>query len=313
MNALFFGLIALGWGGVWLPIKIAVSVFPPFTTAALRLLLTALAAAVAKQWMQSPKASGQTWRYGLLLGVIGLGVPWILLFWGQQYIYPGVSSIINSTVPLFTVVYSWLIFRDQSETGKRKLVGVICGFIGVLVIFSPQLRELLARNSATSAYETWGMLAVLGMAACYGLHIVLVKRFSLKVDVNTSLLMQTIGGLGLLAMVALIFEFRRFPSPQTPHFNAAVSSIIYMSLIGSFASLNLFFRLIQRVGAVKAGTVTYLIPIITILIDWIYYHLWPQPNQLWGALLIFLGLGIIHLIPSSRKPTTNNKVMSATA
>lgn len=307
MNALLFIIVALVWGIVWLPIKLAVSIMPPFSVAAIRLALALVTLLIIISWRKTLHPDRRTKRNCLILGVIGMGIPWLMLFWGQQYIYPGLSSIINSTVPLFVATFSWLLFRDRQELGAQKLMGIVCGFAGVLLIFTPELKAAIASGMTSNIKHLLGMLAVLGMAICYGMHIVLIKRLTIQLNHNMSLLYQSLSAFAVLSVAALLFERHTLAASMAhPQLPLAWLCIAYMGLIGSVLGLNCFFRLIARVGAVKAGTVTYLIPVVAILVDWLYFGHLPNRFEYLGTALIFIGLALVHFAPKGQPQSQNS-------
>jgi drug/metabolite transporter (DMT)-like permease len=294
MNVAFFVLVGLIWGSVWLPIKLAVSVFPPFTTAATRILIASLLA-LGFVWLQKiPLPDRRTIARCMIIGLLSMGVPWLLLFWGQQFIYPALSSILNSTVPLFTTIFAWLIFNDREEVSWRKALGVLCGFCGVLVIFFPELNEL-HRGSNHPVHVLLGMLALIGMTMSYGLSIMLLKAWTAHVNPNMNLCLQGVSSIVLVGGAALLFERSEYHDLWARDgVGVAILSVLFLAIFGSFLALNMFLRLVARIGGVRAGSVTYVVPLVAILIDWFYFGVWPTPAQWLGATLILAGLVVLN-------------------
>src|SRR6185437_13200055 len=80
----------------------------------------------------------KTWRDLAVMAAFNNVVPFILFFWGQIYISVGLASIFNATAPLFGVLIAHVMTHDDKLSGNR-LVGLLAGFIGVVVLIGPEL------------------------------------------------------------------------------------------------------------------------------------------------------------------------------
>jgi drug/metabolite transporter (DMT)-like permease len=134
----FLGL-SLAWGSSFLWIKIAVQEIGPFTLVALRLLFGILGllivVAIRKpEWPKDPKI----WRVLAVLGMINTAIPFTLISWGEVYIDSSVASILNSSVPLFTVLIAHFFLDDDKLTWTKGL-GLPIGFIGVVLLVGRDL------------------------------------------------------------------------------------------------------------------------------------------------------------------------------
>lgn len=301
MHWLYTALLAIIWGGSFFAIKLAVSVFPPFFAAALRLGIALIPTVVLLLARRKKMPSKREWRIGAWLGFIGMAIPWMLLFWGQKYISGALGAILNSTVPLFVILYSMTVLRDKRETTAMKICGVLCGICGVTIIFGP---ELLANGSAAAGTvghtHLLGMLAVMGMSAAYGAHIVLLKRYSGGIHPLISQLTQMSVACGVLILFGLTFEGHRMAEAvslfgtDSAEMSKALLGLLYLGCFATFVGLNLFFRLIEIVGSVRAGAVTFLVPVVAIAVDWLYYGKLASSQQLFGAIFIFGGLALVQ-------------------
>src|SRR3989304_4618458 len=140
-----FALLGLVWGSSFLWIKVAVQEVGPATLVGYRLLigLIGLAVVVAARRPSLPRDR----RTLFVLGVVGTtntALPFILISWGEQFIDSAIASILNGTVPLFTIVIAHLFLHDDRITPAR-ILGLITGFIGGVVLMS---RDLGAESRA---------------------------------------------------------------------------------------------------------------------------------------------------------------------
>ena len=131
---LAFAALGLAWGSSFLWIKIAVQEIGPFTLVAFRLLfgILGLLLVVAISRPEWPKTRRQ-WLALVLLGITNTAVPFTLISWGEQYIDSAVAAILNSTVPLFTMVIAHFALSDDRLSAAR-LAGLLTGFAGVVIL-----------------------------------------------------------------------------------------------------------------------------------------------------------------------------------
>ena len=133
---LLFGLISFFWGSSYLFIKIGIETLAPLTLIANRLFFGSLvlggALLVSRQAIPRDRAT-----YGKLvvMALVNIVIPFSLITWGERYIDSSLAAILQATTPLFTIVIASLALAEEAITLNR-LVGLIVGFCGVVVLFS---------------------------------------------------------------------------------------------------------------------------------------------------------------------------------
>src|SRR3954449_10140927 len=162
--------LALGfiWGSSYLFIKLAVDDFGTFTLVAGRLLIgAALLWTVILVARQPLPRSRRVYGHLFVMGVINITIPFLLITWAEQSVESSLAAILTSPVPLFAIVLSALFLPDEPMR-VNGVVGLIVGFIGVIIITSP---GLTGGNSSVS-----GELALLGAAFSYAVGAVYSRR-----------------------------------------------------------------------------------------------------------------------------------------
>ena len=129
-----FIALSLAWGSSFLWIKIGLQELGPITLVALRLLFGILGLLVVVAYNR-PKFPDNRRLWGALaiLGIIQTALPFLLITWGQQFIDSVVAAILNSTVPLFTMLLAHWYLQDDRLTLQR-VIALLIGFIGVVVL-----------------------------------------------------------------------------------------------------------------------------------------------------------------------------------
>lgn len=287
MNIIYFLLLGLFWGGSFLGISESIKGFSPFFAVTLRI---AIAVIFSGLYLLIKKPVFPAKKYILLAtfnGIVGLGIPWALLFWGEQYVTPALSSIINSTSTIFTVIFAAFMLKNTPDRITwNKTLGIIIGFIGIAVIFGPFV-------SAKSAKSIEGLAAILLMAVLYGFSIAFLKIFADKLSCMMILFFEAVGGLIIIVPIALIDGFNNYFVVPEFLFRSTVA-ILYLGIFSTSIAMLLFYKLLKNVGSIQAAAVTYIVPIVSIALDWFVLDKWIGNHALFGALIVFAALRMIN-------------------
>src|SRR6202171_2670569 len=167
---LVFSALGTIWGTSFLWIKIAVAEAGPFTLVGLRLLFGFVGLLVVMA-IQRPRLP-RDWRVIAAFAFMGLfntALPFLLITWGETRIASSLASILNGTVPLFTIVIAHFWLHDEKITLPR-LGGLLVGFVGIVVLVSGDL------STPGLHSDVLGQLAVLAAAISYALAITFSRR-----------------------------------------------------------------------------------------------------------------------------------------
>jgi drug/metabolite transporter (DMT)-like permease len=245
-------LLMLGamWGSSYLFIKVTVADVPPFTLVAGRLLVAALILwAVLLATRQPVARSRSSWAAFAVMGLFSGAVPYVLITWGEQTIDSGLAALLQATMPIFTVIMAHFV-TDDERMRPRRLLGILAGFAGVVVLMLPNLREGMHAN-------VLGQLAVVISSISYAGATIFARR-RLR---GTSPLMATTGQITTGALftlpLSLLIERPFGLSPSPP----ALLSWLGLILIGTVLAYVIYYALLARTSATFTSTVTYIIPI----------------------------------------------------
>ncbi len=285
-----FVLLGLIWGSSFLWIKVAVQEVGPFVLVGFRLLF-GLAGLVVVVLARRPRLPVER-RVWFLLGILGLTntfLPFSLISWGEQYIDSAVASILNGTVPLFTLVIAHLALHDDRITLARVL-GLVTGFVGVVVLMSRELGPDGFRGSVL------GQVAVLLAAASYGGSAVFARRYLRHVDSMAQAFLPLIAADAAAWLMALLLE-----SPVAmPRLPITWLALAWLGLLGSCAAYLLYFYLLHSIGPTRATTVTYVFPVVGVILGVQFLQEAADWHLLVGAVLIALGIGVLNWRPRGK-------------
>lgn len=288
-----FILLALLWSGSFINIKIVVTQFPPVFCALMRVAVSFVCLLVVFMSLRKNifTLSKQYWRLWVG-GLFTQGLPFALLFFGEKFVAPGLASIINSTVTIWSLLLGMLIFQDFTHTTPTKMIGIGLGFIGIIFIFFPFIHG--SENSLI------GMLAITGMAISYALGSLINQHVifkHMKVGLELTLLHQHLASILFLLAVSLSIE--TWPAFTNLWNLKTVLAFLYLGVMATAIAWMIYFYLIKEWGAIRAVSVMYLVPMLAIVWDALFLHVMPKHNELLGMAAILSG---VILIQWARKP-----------
>lgn len=273
-------LVALAalWGAAFIFMRVAAPVLGAAWTAELRVLLGGLALLAWLRLGGFDPGLRAHWRFYLLVGGVGIAAPFALYSFAAIHAPASLLAIVNATSPIFGLAWN-ASFRDERVT-RRKTAGLALGIAGVALIARPD-------GIAMDPLFGWAVAAALAACCLYGVVGVLIKRFARGASPR-----GMAAGNQLAAAVVLI-PLLPFVPPLAVPSALVLGNVIALALLASGVAFVLYFRLIADVGATRALTVTYLIPLFGILWGWLFLGEALPASALAGGLLILAGTVLV--------------------
>jgi drug/metabolite transporter (DMT)-like permease len=241
------GVLAFLWGSSYMWIGIALDTFPPATLIAIRVALASVVLLVIMviQGVRMP-LDGRTWRLFFVQSLVNSTGPWLLLAWGQQYAGTAVSSVLNSTSPLWVFAFSYLILNSGQRPGTRQLFGALAGFCGIVLIVGVGALENLGQNFLPQ-------LAVLFSAALYGIAALRGRHFAGMPPIVSATGTLLCSCLVLIPMSLVTDQ----PWLLSPDF-AGIGSAVVLGVVCTALAFLIYFRLLSTLGAMGTASQAYL-------------------------------------------------------
>jgi drug/metabolite transporter (DMT)-like permease len=284
--------LALLWGSGFLWIKLALRGFNPVQIVFARLLLgfLVLTPIALSRGLRFPRQRG-LWGHLFVAALVANAVPYLLFSLAEETIGSNVAGVLNATTPLWTLLLAFLVGVDRAVTAK-KAAGFALGFLGVVVIFSPW--------ESASEIASWGGIACLAAAASYGLGYVYMGRFLTGRGIPPILLSATqLGAATVLLVPALPFTGLESPQWRLD----AVVSLLVLGVLGTGAAYVLNYRIIDDEGPTAASVVTYLLPVVAVLLGWVVLREAVTTAIVAGIALVLTGV-ILTRQRSAPSPAT---------
>lgn len=246
-------LLALIWGSSFMAIKVGVETIPPLTLAAGRVVFAALLLwGVALIRRETLPRSGRLWFYCFLIGLIGNGLPFTLINWGEERIDSGLAAILMAVMPLVTVVLAHF-FTVGDRMSLPKLIGVALGFAGVFILVGPEALKGLGG-------DIWRQLAVSGGAMCYAIAAILTRNMPPAPLIARSAGVMIAASLMILPLsLAIETPWALSPTPE------GLLAGVYLGLFPTAFATIVLFHLLKFRGASFVAPVNYLIPVFGVL------------------------------------------------
>lgn len=272
-------LIGFIWGSSFILMKKGLLLFSADEVAALRMSLAWLVTMpfLIPRFREIKK---KEWFVLLSVGLFGNGIPAILFATAQKTMDSAPVGMLNSLVPIFTLIFGVLLFK--AKTWTMQVVGLLVGLVGALIlIIGPEGIGGLR----------WEAVLVVIASACYAFNLNMIKRFLPKMP-STLITSTAFLWIGPMCLVYLSFtDF--FGKTDEDLFAVSFSAIAVLSIVGTSFAVLLFNSLIQSGGPLFASMVTYIVPVFAVmwgLIDGENVHFY----QLFGVFVILFGVYLVQ-------------------
>src|SRR5712671_1433764 len=288
-------ILCLIWGSTWLFIKLGLADLPPITFAGIRfviafLILASLVFARRARW---PRTHAE-WTLIAVSGVLQFGLNYGLVFWGEQHISSGLAAVLQSTFPAFGLVIAHFYLAHERLT-TVKVVGVLLGVLGVVVIFSDQL-------SIAGKMALLGSMALVSSAFFGSYSNVLVKAYGGKIDPQVLAACQMIFGFVPLLAIGISTE----GNPLRYHWTTmAVVSLLYLTVVGSVVAFALYYWMVRKMDVTNTMLIALVTPVVAVILGMIVLHEKLNWRLLAGSVCIISGIGLIVLLKRHKTVSTS--------
>ncbi len=286
-------LLASIWGASFLFIKIAVADIPPLTITAGRISLAALILYIAMKLAGQNRPTGtRNWLLITGAALFGNALPFTLISWGELKVDSGLAAILMAIMPLSTLILAHFFTNDEKLT-KRKILGIIVGFAGIIILIGPAVLKSLGS-------EALAQLAVAAGAICYSIASMFIKH------------LHGVPGRAAAAWVMLISTVMVLPAclffDQPWQLAPDPTSVIAVVILGIFpTALAMLFvlKIIREQGASFLSMNNYMVPIFGVIWGTVFLAEHPSPQSGIALVLILAGIAISRAKLQSKERAPN--------
>ena len=276
-------ILSIIWGSSFILIKKSLLGLTPYQLGALRVIITGLFLFIPG-FKRLKSIKRIEWKWIAISGFLGSFFPSFFFAIAETEIDSAVASIINSLVPLNTILLGFAVFKIAST--KRQVMGVIIGFLGTAL--------LILKGAHLNPHQNYLYAGfVIISTVMYAANVNIIKRHlqhvsALNIASGNYVVIMIPG------IIALLFtDFFSEGTFENPEFKMAMIYVTILSLLGTAVAKVLFNKLVHISTPVFASSVTYLMPLVALIwgvLDGEGFSLW----QCLAAVIILLGVYLSH-------------------
>jgi drug/metabolite transporter (DMT)-like permease len=279
--AVRLALLAAIWGCSFLFIKVGLEGLSPTQIVLGRMAAgSAALLVVAAIRHQRLPSDFRLWVHLTVFAVLGNLLPFLLFAFGEERIASSRAGVLNATTPLCTLVVA-MLFLPEERPDRHRLLGLVVGFAGVVVVVGPW--------NDHGGGSLSGQIACLGAAALYGVSFVYARRFITRPDVPPGALAaaQLLAGTGVMVLLS------PFVARHAMHLNVRVAaSVLVLGAAGTGIAYLVYHGLLRDAGATTTSLVTYLIPITAVVLGVTVLDEQVTWNLFAGAAVVIFGVAL---------------------
>jgi len=300
---LSFWILGITWGSSFLFIKLSVAELPTLQVVFIRVFVAGVGLMLYNlvRGIRMPFTRESIVPL-LILGITNNAIPFVLITWGEHHIDSSVASILQSSASLFTLVIAHFFFEDERMTPQR-IAGMVVGFIGVMVLFGINFNQ-----GSFSWLVFLGQLSVVGASLFYASSITFSRKVLSRTG-SAKIPSTMVAGVSMLS-ASLVIGIAMVLSPvfggDAPLWFSQVSaqttrSVLILAFYNTLFAYGIFYFIVASLGAARASMVTYVVPIVGLVLGVVFNNEPLTRNLIFGSLLIVSGIGIVNL---PKRPTT---------
>jgi drug/metabolite transporter (DMT)-like permease len=255
-----FAIVCTVWGTTYLAIRVAVETIPPMLLTAARFVTAGLLLfAVARLRGDRMPRDRRTLISAAVVGVLMVGIGNLSVVWAEQWVPSGLAALFVATAP-FWVTLIELVHGSGEKIGRRRLTGMLIGFVGVALLVTPR--------GAGGSFDMHFLLGVLAIqVGCVGWQggTVYAKHALAKVPPLMSSALQMLSG-GLFVLIAGLVagEVPRFH--VTPRTGLA---LVYLTIFGSVITYTAYVYALKSLRTTTISLYAYINPVVAVILGWL--------------------------------------------
>ncbi len=288
--------LALGfvWGCSFIFIKLGLEFLTPFGVAFVRCALGAATLLLIAKWRgyalpKDPMVRFHLWVVAILLNVI----PGIFYAWAETAVTSVLAGIINAVTPLMTILAIMVVNREEKPQSYQ-IIGLLIGFLGVLTV--------LGAWNGLGENPLWAILVLMSAVTCYGISFPYTRRFVMPYKLKS----ESIVSMQLLLAAITLLPFYLIDGIAKDEYRPGpLLAMLALGVFGSGIAYLWNFKVMELAGSAIASSVTYLTPVVAIIVGIIFLGekvTWYEPV---GGLIVLFGAALAQGRISLRKGESN--------
>jgi len=271
------------WSSTWLAIKVGLRDLPPISFVAIRFavaIVVLLAVSLGRTRLLPLRVAD----YGTLAvsGILMFAINYTLLFWGELYVSSGLAAVLQTTIPIFGMLFAHWMLPDEPLRMQR-IGGALIALLGATIICG----RLLNFNGVLAF---WGGVGIMFGGAGAAFSNVLLKARAVQLPAAMLAAWQMIFGTVPLLILGLVVD----GNPAHFHWTSmSTFCLLYLAIVGSALTFLLLYWLLPRMTVTNLQTISLITPPGAVMLGWLLggerFPVW----SLFGACFVLVGVWMI--------------------
>jgi drug/metabolite transporter (DMT)-like permease len=278
-----FLLLGVIWGSNFIYMQLAAKLLSPTQIVFYRVLF-GFVPVLAYSWLSgtlSPRHFKHAGHF-LVMALLATTLYYYAYVKGTALLLSGVAGAVSGSIPILSFLLAVIFLREEKITATRA-VGVLVGFIGVLVI------GLSGHDLPRANLE--GVLYLLAGSLSVGASFVYAKKFIIPLGIPPAALTTYQLGIGLV-LLTLVTDHRGMGNIWTD-LHASLGLVIGLGLLGTGCAYIIYYYIVDKLGAIAASSVCYIPPVVALLIGVLIVGEQIEIRDYFATMLIFTGVFLL--------------------
>jgi drug/metabolite transporter (DMT)-like permease len=277
-----WGAVCLFWGTTYLAIRIGVQRLPPALFAGVRFLIAGVIFLTYLRLRGYPLPKPREWIHMAVVGMTLLVMANGLVVWSEQWVPSGLAAVIIATVPFWTVGLEALLPAGE-RLSLRKILGILIGFAGVIILFAPDLGGTLDR-----AYLK-GVIVLIFVPFFWAVGSIYSKHHPLESPAIVAAGTETlIAGLVLTAVGTLLGEWEAFTLNWK-----GMAAMVYLIFFGSIVGFSSFIYALSKLPVTTVSMYAYVNPVIAVILGSLILDERLDWSVITATTIVLLGVALV--------------------
>lgn len=292
-----FATVCFVWGTTYLAIRIAIETLPTFLFAGIRFTIAGLILMTVRLALgdRLPRLRAE-WANLALIGFLMIGIGNVAVVYAEHSVTSGFAALLVATAP-FTMALMESFRPTGDRLDRRKLIGMVVGFVGVVVLVAPELT-----GSRFNVGFLLGVLAIQAGTIAWNFGSMRSKYHPPKTSTLMSAALQMVLGGAIVAIIGFALgEWDRFVFSRR-----SLAAFVYLVLFGSILAYGAYVYALSKLKTTTVSLYTYINPAIAVVLGWLILREPIGWNAIAGSAVIFAGMALVQT--GRFKPTAQPRI-----
>ena len=286
IHVIAFCALGIIWGSNFIYMKLSAELISPIQVVFYRVLFGFLPVFIYAYFTKALALNDiKHFKHFFIMSLLATIVYYFGFVKGSFLLLSGVAGALSGAIPLFSFILAVIFLKDE-KISKFSFLGVIVGFIGVILISGVFSENILDSNIEGLVYMLLGSLSI-------GASFVYAKKYITPLNISATALTTYQLGFALIILF-FITDFTNINNIWSD-VNVSIGLVLGLGLLGTGLAYIIYYYIVETMGAIKASSVTYIPPVIALLIGVLIVKEDIKFIDYMATIFIFTGVFLINI------------------